>query len=160
MQRKLFSTIRTLAAPVIISGLLAAGNPTWAADNDLPKCTNRTLSGDYGFTITGAILSVPGVSLPSGGLPLRGVAMTTFDGRGRLTQVDHVVVNGGAPPVAWSAGEGTYSVNPNCTGTLTINMPGNPLSPVKLHFVVVRSGKEIRTVGDSGNDTSIGVKVD
>lgn len=160
MQRKLASAVRRLAAPaVLICGLVTAITPAWAESDDA-RCTNRTLSGDYGFTITGAILSIPGVALPPGGLPLRGVAMTTFDGRGRLTQVDHVVVNGGPPPVDWTVGQGTYSVNPNCTGTLTINMPGNPLSPVKLHFVIVRNGKEIRTVGDSGNDTSIGVKVE
>ena len=42
-----------------------------------------------------------------------------------------------------------------------INIPGSPFSPVKLHFVVVRQGKEIRTVVDSGSaSTSIGIKVE
>ena len=56
---------------------------------------------------------------------------------------------------------GVAMVNPDCTGTLVINIPGSPFSPVKLHFVIVRQGKEIRTVVDSGSaSTSIGIKVE
>ena len=93
-------------------------------------------------------------------LPIRGVALTHFDGAGTLTQVDHVVTNGMPPPVEWTSGSGPYTVNPNCTGTATINVPGNPLSPVKLHFVVVKQGKEIRTVVDANAVSSIGIKVE
>ena len=87
--------------------------------------------------------------------------MSHFDGKGNMTQVDHVVAGGNPPPQEWTFGSGPYKVNPNCTGTLTINIPGSPFSPVKLHFVVVRQGKEIRTVVDSGGaSTSIGIKVE
>ena len=87
--------------------------------------------------------------------------MGHFDGKGNYSQVDHVVVDGTLPPQEWMSGSGPYAVNPNCTGTLTINVPGSPFSPVKLHFVVVRQGKEIRTVVDSGSaSTSIGIKVE
>ena len=161
MQKKSVSRISMVATPImIVCGLLAAGSPAWA-DTEEMKCTNRTLLGDYGFAIEGVLLAIPGVTLPPGAsLPVRGVAMTHFDGKGNLTQVDHVVVNGVPPPVAWTPGSGPYTVNPNCTGTAVINVPGSPFGPVKLTFVVVRQGKEIRTVVEANAVTSIGIKIE
>jgi hypothetical protein len=158
MKSKSDFTISTLATPMmIVFVLLAAGSSAWADDDTTTACTNRTLLGSYGFSIEGV-----------GGLPpmfalnaIRGVAMGHFDGKGNYTQVDHVVAGGSPPPVEWTFGSGPYKVNPDCTGTLVINIPGSPFSPVKLHFVVVRQGKEIRTVVDSGSaSTSIGIKVE
>jgi hypothetical protein len=158
MKSKSDFTISTLATPMmIVFVLLAAGSSAWADDDTTTACTNRTLLGNYGFSIEGV-----------GGLPpmfalnaIRGVAIGHFDGKGNYTQVDHVVAGGSPPPVEWTFGSGPYKVNPDCTGTLVINIPGSPFSPVKLHFVVVRQGKEIRTVVDSGSaSTSIGIKVE
>ena len=161
MQSKLLSRISNFTRPIMIAcGLLVASSSAWAQDTGDTKCTNRSLLGDFGFTIEGVIITIPGVALPPTGLPFRGVAMTHFDGKGKLNQVDHVVVNGAAPPVEWTPGSGTYIVKADCTGTLVINVPGSPFSPVKLHFVVVRQGKEIRTVVDGGAGvvtTSIGI---
>ena len=136
----------------------SADEKSTAADDDTDvKCTNRTLLGSYGFHIEGVGGLPPGLPINA----IRGVAMGTFDGKGNYTQVDHVVAGGSPPPAEWTFGSGPYKVNPNCTGTLTINIPGSPFSPVKLHFVVVRQGKEIRTVVDSGSaSTSIGIKVE
>ncbi len=162
MQNKSVATILKAAAQLAMACgvLIIAGSPAWADDE--AKCTNKTLQGDYGFRIEGVILTLPGGAIvPPGGLPLRGVAMSHFDGKGQMTQVDHIVANGVPPPVPWAAGSGPYTVNPNCTGTMTINIPGSPFSPVTLHFVVVRNGKEIRTVVENGSaSTSIGVKID
>jgi hypothetical protein len=158
MKRKSVFRISTTATPMmIVCGLLVAGSSAWADDAVDTQCTNRTLLGDYGFSIEGV-----------GGLPtafslnaIRGVAMGHFDGKGNYSQVDHVVAGGTPPPQEWTFGSGPYTVNPNCTGTLVINIPGSPFSPVKLHFVVVRQGKEIRTVVDSGSaTTSIGIKIE
>jgi hypothetical protein len=158
MQSKPVSRISMVAAPLmIVCGLLAVSFPARADNTVDTKCTNRTLLGDYGFTVEGVGGLPPGTPINA----IRGVALTTFDGKGNLTQIDHIVANGTPPPVEWTAGFGTYIVNPNCTGTLVINIPGSPFSPVKLHFVVVRQGKEIRTVVDSGSaSTSIGVRVE
>ena len=158
MQNKSISRISLAATPImIVCGLLAAGSSARADDGVDTKCTNRTLLGDYGFAIEGV-----------GGLPpafainaIRGVAMGHFDGKGSYTQVDHVVAGGIPPPVEWTPGSGPYTVNPDCTGTLVINIPGSPFSPVHIHFVVVRQGKEVRFVVDSGSATSsIGIKVE
>ena len=104
-------------------------------------CSNRTLKDSYGFAIEGIILAVPGIVLPPGtAFPLRGVALTQFDGKDKLTQVDHILTNGQPPDREWTPGTGTY--------------------PVKLKIVVVRGGKEIRTVVGANAVTSIGLKID
>ena len=161
MQWKSALRMSMVSIPVIaVCGLLLAASsvgPTARADSqDTIACTDRTLQGDYGSQIEGTILG------PN--LPFRGLAMAHFDGKGNITQVDHIVFNGIPPAIEWTPGTGTYSVNPDCTGTLVINIPGSP-SPVNLHFVVVRQGKEIRFVVDSVGGAevaigAIGIKVD
>ena len=81
-------------------------------------CSNSTIRGSYAFAIHGTIF------LPDGStLLLDGLAKTTFDGEGNLTQVDAVATNGNLTP-GWRPGTGTYSVNADCTGTQTIVVPG------------------------------------
>ena len=134
--------------PVMIVCALAAVNSTaWAArsneknEKDEGKsCSNQTLHGDYGLTIEG-ILNIPGP-----GTQIRGVVMQSYDGNGHITQVDHVVVDGTPPPLAWTPGSGTYTVNPDCTGKATISVPSSPFPPFVVYFVVVNHGKEIRQV--------------
>jgi hypothetical protein len=117
------------------------------------SCSQETLKGDYGFTITGQILSGPAAG------PVTGVAKTHFDGEGNLQQVDHVVHNGNLPAVDWRPGTGTYTVNDDCTGAAQINFTdGSP--SLNLRFVLVREGAEIHTVVSNPGTaiTSIGLK--
>jgi hypothetical protein len=158
MQTKSISRIVMAAAPIIFAyGLLASSAATAQSESPASSapaqhCSNRTLHGDYGFALEGEILG------PN--LPFRGVVMQHYDGKGNLTQVDHVVVNGVPPAEEWTPGSGTYTVNPNCTGSAVINVPGNPLSPVNLHFVVVRQGREIHQVVDANAVSAVGIKVE
>jgi hypothetical protein len=141
-----------IATPLMIAcGLVASGVPASAQSDSAGACSNRTLQGNYGFAIQGVILAGAVT------FPLRGVAMTHFDGKGNLTQVDHVLVNGVPPASEWTFESGPYTVNPDCTGTAQIN--GNPLGPVNLHFVVVRQGREIHTVVEANAVSSVGIKV-
>jgi hypothetical protein len=151
--------ISMLATPALIVSAFLASGTSAMAQSDEGHCSNRTLSGAYGFAIEGLILAIQGGTLPSP-LPLRAVAVTTFDGKGNLTQVDHYVVNGMPPSDPWLSSKGTYTVNANCTGTLTLNVPGNPLSPFNLYFVVLKLGKEIRTVVDANLVSSVGTKIE
>jgi hypothetical protein len=103
------------------------------------NCTNSTIKGTYAFTVHGQIFPAPGVPP----LLVDGIAKTTFDGYGGLTQVDAVAINAGMAP-GWRPGTGSYSVNPDCTGTMTIlndNMP-----PLNLQIVIGLSGQTIHTV--------------
>ena len=67
-----------------------------------------------------------------------------------------------APPaIDWSPATGTYTVNADCTGKAQlIFTDGRP--PVSLRIVVVRSGKEVRTVvtGGGSASSSIGLKIE
>ena len=128
---RLVSTVFTLAVAALISAstALAAGNDG-ARPADDQSCSNRTLRGDYAFHIEGAFVDAPTPLL------LRGVAMTRFDGKGHLSQVDHVVFNGMVPPIDWTPATGTYRVNADCTGEAEIIIPGSPFSPVILRLVV------------------------
>lgn len=96
-------------------------------------CSNQTIKGTYAFTIHGQIF-VPN----SPPLSVDGIAKTTFDGNGGLNQVDAVSVNGAIAPI-WRPGTGSYHVNSDCTGTMTIDVAGEPI----LHLVIV--------VGHSGD---------
>jgi hypothetical protein len=155
MQSKSISKLIMVAALTItVCGLACPAR----ADSGIEPCSNRTLKGDYGFTIEG-ILGIPGAQLPPGlGLTVRGVSMAHYDGRGNFTQVDHVVVAFAPASQDWTPGYGTYTVNPDCTGTAVLNTSENPF--LALHFVIVKNGREIHQVVDANAVTAIGVKVE
>lgn len=143
---------------ILAAGLLAAAASAHA-QSDSHACSNRSLKGRYGFHVEGLLLTDPGGTI-TGAIPLRGVAMTEFDGKGGLSQVDHVVVAGQPPTQEWTPATGTYSVNPDCTGTAQIVIPGDPFSPVNLKLVVTSGGREVRTVVGVNAVTSTGVRVE
>lgn len=139
---------------VVVCGLLAFSVSALAqsgnGDSSNGRCSNRTLKGDYGFTLEGTILG------PN--IPLRGLVMQHYDGNGNITQVDHVV-DGGVPPTQeWAPGTGTYTVNPDCTGAGVINSSSGH-GPLPIHFVVVNNGKQIFQVVDGNAVSTVGIKV-
>lgn len=98
-------------------------------------CSNATIHGTYAFTIRGQIL------LPDGStILIDGLARTTFDGKGNLTQLDAVAANGNVAP-GWSLNTGTYSVNADCTGSFNVTNGNQP--PVHLQMIVAQSGNTI-----------------
>jgi hypothetical protein len=103
------------------------------------RCSNSTLRGTYAFTVHGTIFP------PDGSAPLLvdGIAQTTFDGKGNLAQVDAVAINGGVAP-GWRPGTGTYSVNSDCTGIMTVLNESMP--PLDLQILVAQSGQTIHSV--------------
>jgi hypothetical protein len=118
---------------------------TGAARVQAGTCSDRSLRGNYGFTISGALGQAPNL------IPLEGVAITHFDGRGHLSQVDFTVRNGvplvPASPRPDGFGEdetGTYTVNADCTGTATIHFPDG--RELDLTLVVAKGGREVHTV--------------
>jgi hypothetical protein len=133
--------------------LLALNAIAAAADND--GCSNATLKGDYGFTIQGDQLNSDGTTSP-----IRGVAITHFDGAGKLTQTDFVLTAGVPLPsngnaltgFHFSTGEtGTYKVNPDCTGSAEIDAnapvpPGLSSGVIKLMLIVTHGGRAIHAV--------------
>ena len=95
-------------------------------------CSNKTLKGTWANSIHGQIF------LPDGStLIVAGISMTTYDGEGNSTGFDAVGVNGNIVP-GWRPGSGTYTVNPDCTGTSTGVIPGMP--DLHLQFIISQSG--------------------
>lgn len=123
-----------------------------SANND--RCSNATLKGDYGFTISGYRPNPDGTTSP-----IKGVAITHFDGAGNLTQRDFVVQAGVPNPANgnsqtgfhFSTGEtGTYTINTDCTGSaeidLNVPVPSGSTGVIRLMLIVTNSGRAIHAV--------------
>ena len=153
------SSVRVSASAVLLGRLLAVLTlllvlSVIPASANSDGCSNATLKGDYGFTISGFHPNPDGTTSP-----LKGVAITHFDGAGNLTQRDFVVT-AGVPNRAngdsqtgfhFSAGEtGTYTVNADCTGTaeidLNVPVPSGSTGVIKLMLIVTNGGHAIHTV--------------
>jgi hypothetical protein len=122
-----------------IAAALLAATAAWAQQSPFQTvCTNATLEGDFGFTVTG-MRPAPGGAVEM----VVGIAITHFDGNGSLTQTDniHGSVTGVAAPNR--QGTGTYTINADCTGTMKLSNPGSPT--LTLAIVVVDDGNEVRT---------------
>ena len=78
MNKKL--VVDVVALVLLMLGALGSG---YAQSESHAACNNRLIAGNYGFTIQGNKLGGQG---PTG--PQVGVAMTEFDGKGGLTQID------------------------------------------------------------------------
>jgi hypothetical protein len=162
MNHRLLSKVSITAALVmIVCCVVISSTPAqaqWDSSNLSHErgCSNKTLSGDYGFASQGVLLNVPGVPP---GTPFRSVGLAHFDGKGSLTWVEHTVVGGVPLNTGWTPATGTYSVNRDCTGTAVVFTPNSPV-PLDLAFVVVRQGNEVHTVLDANAITTVFTKVD
>jgi hypothetical protein len=138
MNRKLF----TNAAAFVLLTVGAVGSGRALSDTE--NCNNKLLNGHYGFTVQGTKLAVPNATGPTG--PQVGVAMADFYGDGTFEQIDTVTINGEVvADFTHPKANGTYTVNPDCTGTFTIDFT-DMRPPVVTSFVVVENGLEIDTV--------------
>jgi hypothetical protein len=145
--RILVPATHTMILCFLLASLLSAAAQSKSESPTAGRCSNRTLSGNYGFTLEGTFLPAT---------PVRGVVMQHYDGNGQITQVDHLVVYGVPPAQEWTPGTGTYAVNPDCTGAAVLTTPEGT---VNLHFVVVNNGKQINQVVDANAVTAVGIKV-
>lgn len=138
------------AGSVAVLASVSDGRPDRSPDEG--RCTDRTVRGDYGFSIDGTILA----GTPNAFL-LRGVAMTHFDGDGGLTQVDFTTRNGAPTTADWRGATGSYAINPDCTGTAEI-VPSDGSPALRLRLVVVDHGREIRTIVVGNASGSVGIR--
>jgi hypothetical protein len=131
----------TITCVLFVSGCSAMAQSA-PAQSPAGHCSNRTLAGEYGCSVQGFLLNVPGLPPEA---TFVGVTTSTFDGKGNLTGTEHVVVNGSSFNPGFDGNSGSYSVNPDCTGTAVVNTPNSPV-PLNLYFVIVDDGKEFREV--------------
>lgn len=130
------SIMKTTLVPVLLAAAAASANNGPGSIG----CTNRTVAGIYGFTVSGTAPSGPEGPVEQ----IIGLATTRFDGAGNFTQIDwaHGAISGA---VTDRAGWGTYQLNRDCSGTMQLNIQDLPFS-IELRIVVVDGGNEIRTV--------------
>lgn len=135
----------------ILSMFAAASVALLAHAEDRPfACSNATLEGVYGLSISGTRPAPP----PPTGTPnyipgtmeqLIGVGTRTFDGNGNFSQVTNEKGSLSGILFPNRALEGTYAVNPDCSGTLTLNIPGLPFS-ILYDIVVLSDGREFNSI--------------
>ena len=117
--------LRSATPVVMLVGVLLSGTSALAqsesGNEPGRRCSNRTLSGNYGAQVIGTILGPD--------LIVRAVAMAHYDGNGNFTQVDFAVVNGAPQSTGWRPGRGPIP--------LTRIAPGQPCSAP--HLVLLRS---------------------
>jgi hypothetical protein len=125
--------------------MAAAAN---AQTTEEPKaCTNETLKGAYGVIITG---TRPAPSVPVGqpGFvgqfeQVQGSIVQVFDGKGSFTQVESQKGTTSGT-VLDRAGRGVYTVNADCSVTVTVSPA--PGVQIVSKGVIVDGGKEYRSV--------------
>ena len=129
------STIAKTFAIAAVTALALGLAPTAKADDK--GCSNATLIGTFGFTSSGFITAPPAVAGP-----FAGVGTQTFDGNGTTTATATQSQNGNIRQVTIT---GTYTVNPDCTGTLTLlASPGGFTS--HFYFVIDDTGNELLAI--------------
>jgi hypothetical protein len=126
-------------------------------DDGASRCSNQTLSGNYGAQIEGTEY-IPNGPNPTIKVEIRTISMSHYDGVGNVTFRDHVVVDGNPPPEEWREASGTYTVDSDCTGKFSVETaPGFP--PIVVYFVVVKHGTEIHGVTNGSAITYSAYKV-
>ena len=121
-----------------VAALLAALTPAAHAAN----CSLETVAGHWGFTLTGVLI------LPTGPVPVAAVANGVLDAKGNLTGTEARSVGGG---YADETLNGNWTVNPDCTGTLTayIYESGQLVRISVTSIVFDGNSKEVRMVQKS-----------
>ncbi len=100
-------------------------------------CTNATLDGTYGYVLRGFLLPHQGAPLSSA-LVGATTGIETFDGNGNTSGSETF---NGAGSISHPTYTGTYSVNPDCTGSAIVNLSNG--STATAAFTIVDVGKEI-----------------
>ena len=131
MKRITIAQAFTIAAITVLAVGLA---PTANAKG----CSNATLKGTFAEKDTGFIPNPP----PANPSLFAGVNLDTFDGKGTITAIGFATVDGNGAP---QTEIGTYTVNPDCTGTYTVQI--NP-GAITAHafFVIDESGDELQII--------------
>jgi hypothetical protein len=101
-------------------------------------CSNATLNGTFAEKDTGFITNPP----PTPASLFAGVNLETFDGKGTITATGFASLDGNGAPQTET---GTYTVNPDCTGTYAVQIsPGG--FTAHAFFVIDDGGNELQII--------------
>jgi hypothetical protein len=109
-------------------------------DSSPLACSLKTIKGSYATSTTGSIVFAGPVGA------VADVGRIVFDGNGGASQSTAVSLNG-MIITNRSSLSGFYSVDANCTGDISLTLPG-PTGTITStsRFVIVRNGEELLTV--------------
>ena len=116
---------------MVLFGLIAAimtAQEGYAAGAS-PACSVSTLRGRYQFASAGF------VTVNGGYMPLAVAGIDILDGKGNLSTTSTLIVNGAIAFQNLVVPNGTYTINKDCTGTLTLGASG-----VQLNIFVAPDG--------------------
>ena len=135
--------MRIQARPVFLSVLLFFFTRT-AFSSGFQACSNATLEGAFGFSLSGKNVS----------LNADYVLVGRFEahGKGEYRGAGSQSVNG---RMARGEFSGTYKVNPDCTGTAEIIFAKTEVK-AQLDFVLVNDGNEIYLIDVGGKTVEFG----
>ena len=138
MKRLTVLGVTVLTVGLTTLAVVAAGQESHGDARNAARCNEGALKGSYGMTLSGVR---PGV----GGAPEQfvGLSMQNYDGHGNFTQTDNT--HGPSGVATDQPGWGTYTVNPDCSGTKTLWLQGLPF-PIENRIVIVDKGAELRLV--------------
>jgi hypothetical protein len=144
--KRIFAKTTLVIATLSVLGMV----PGAQAAEDKP-CSNATLSGSFGYTVTGTTFDTGPVF--SG--PFGAVGRQTFDGKGNTSGSQTTSLNGHILALTYT---GTYTVHPDCTGSLTIHLSIGVINNV--YFVINSDGAEFRAINTDGGGvlTTVGRK--
>jgi hypothetical protein len=132
MKRNPIAKTFTMAAA---AALALAISPTAKADDK--GCSNATLRGTFAYTSTGFITAPPAFAGP-----FAETGTQTFDGNGGTTAAVTLSQNGNILAVTVT---GAYKVNPDCTGTMTLQV--SPIAvTVDVLFVIDDGGNGFQAI--------------
>lgn len=124
------------AGPPWLIGMAQANTPL-LADKDLTgfRCSDNTLRGRYAVRGEGWVPNgPPGTPM----VPFANVSLMTLDGSGGLINDITVSRNG---QISRNVDPGTYSIEDNCKGTMTVNIPTPPFQ-LTFDLVVADAGRK------------------
>jgi len=132
------ATLVAVAAIIGLGATVPGGTlpKVHAQEVDLEGCSAATLHGRYGLTFSGYGTNGAVPAPITAFIPVAGVGLVTFDGNGNLSASETVSNGGNVFPVNLP---GNYTVNSDCTGSLTT-------ANAHLNLVIVRNGREILSV--------------
>ena len=108
---------------------------------DTAPCDAKSLTGNYGYKLTGFVYDNQGYTYYLGA-----VGRIVSDGAGNLTGTDTYSFDG---TVAKRQISGSYTVNADCTGSITLTSPGSLTTSAD--FVITNNGVDVDLVQtDSG----------
>jgi hypothetical protein len=135
-------TIAPTALAIMFATAFVLGMPptrAQAGEREPRGCSNASLLGSFGFTSSGTLLNLP----PGLAGPFAEIGRQTFDGRGNTDATATLSANGHI--VQGVTVQGTYVVNPDCTGSMTLFiLPFG--TTAELDFVIDDDGAELRAI--------------